>query len=48
MELVGEINRYFEATAPWTRAKEGNTARVATILYTAAEALRVTRCCYTR
>ena len=41
MELVGEINRYLETTAPWTRAKEGDTARVATILYTAAEALRV-------
>lgn len=41
IELVREINRYLETTAPWLRAKAGETARVATILYTAAEALRL-------
>jgi methionyl-tRNA synthetase len=40
MDLVGEINRYLERTAPWAQAKAGATERVATILYTAAEALR--------
>jgi methionyl-tRNA synthetase len=41
METVGEINAYLERTAPWHRAKAGETDRVATILYTAAEALRL-------
>ena len=40
MGAVGEINRYLEQTAPWQQAKEGDEKRVATILYTAAEALR--------
>jgi methionyl-tRNA synthetase len=42
MGVVKEINGYLERTAPWRRAKEGQTDRVATILYTAAEALRLT------
>ena len=70
LEVVGEINRYLERTAPWKLAKRktadgghqtsgvkrqvqvrgeggggedaGNGDRVATILYTAAEALRLT------
>jgi len=41
MDLVGEINRYLERMAPWTQAKQGHVERVATILYTAAEALRL-------
>lgn len=42
MAAIGNINGYLEQTAPWQRAKEGNPARVATILYYAAEALRLT------
>ncbi len=41
MDLIGEINRYLERMAPWTQAKQGHADRVATILYTAAEALRL-------
>ncbi|MGC9348919.1 MAG: methionine--tRNA ligase [Anaerolineae bacterium] len=41
MDLVSEINRYLERTAPWTQAKAGADQRVATILYYAAEALRL-------
>jgi len=41
MGLIGEINRYLERTTPWTQAKQGRDDRVATILYTAAEALRL-------
>ena len=38
---VGEINRYLERTAPWKLAKADQLDRVQTILYTAAEALRL-------
>jgi methionyl-tRNA synthetase len=41
--FVGEINRYLVENAPWTLAdqdREGNQARISTILSTAAEALR--------
>lgn len=41
MDLIGEINRYLERMKPWTQAKQGHTDRVATSLYTAAEALRL-------
>ncbi|MDF1515139.1 MAG: methionine--tRNA ligase, partial [Anaerolineae bacterium] len=41
MECISTINRYLEQTAPWTVVKSGNLERVGTILYTAAEALRV-------
>ncbi len=40
-EVVTAINRYLEQSAPWTLAKKDETERVATILYTAAEALRL-------
>jgi len=41
-ELVRETNRYLERTSPWNLAKEGeNYERLATILYNAAEALRI-------
>jgi len=40
-EYVGQINLYLEQTAPWSQAKAGQTERVATSLYTAAEALRL-------
>ncbi|MCP4541973.1 MAG: methionine--tRNA ligase [Chloroflexi bacterium] len=41
MSTIGEINGYLERTAPWKQAKAGETERVATILYHAAEALRL-------
>ncbi len=40
--LVCETNRYLERTAPWSLAKQGEYERLATVLYNAAEALRVT------
>jgi methionyl-tRNA synthetase len=41
MNVVRAGNRYMEQTAPWTLAKEGKTKRLATVLYTAAETLRI-------
>jgi methionyl-tRNA synthetase len=41
MDVGGAINGYLERTAPWREAKAGHEARVATILYTACEALRL-------
>lgn len=41
MDVLGAVNGYLERSAPWTQAKAGNTIRVADILYTAAEALRL-------
>ena len=40
MKVVRLGNRYFEAQAPWTLAKKGETERLETVIYTAAEALR--------
>ena len=40
MDAVGAVNRYLERTAPW-RAVKTDPARAATILYHAAEALRL-------
>lgn len=34
-------NRYLEKTAPWILAKNGDVARLSTVLYTAAEGLRI-------
>jgi methionyl-tRNA synthetase len=42
MATVGEVNRYLERTAPWKEAQAGRIGRVGTILYHAAEALRLT------
>jgi methionyl-tRNA synthetase len=42
IEVVRGINGYLERTAPWKQAKAGQDERVATILYYATEALRVT------
>jgi len=42
MSVIGEINRYIEQSAPWAQAKSGQLERVGTILYHAAEALRLT------
>ena len=41
IEFAGRVNAYLEQTAPWRQAKRGNSERVATGLYTAAEALRL-------
>ena len=38
---VRNCNRYFEKTAPWKLAREGNHDRLSTVLYIAAEALCV-------
>ena len=40
MNAVRAGNRYMEKTAPWTLAKKGETERLNTVLYTAANALR--------
>ena len=40
LQSVRAGNRYLEKTAPWTLAKKGETARLNTVLHTAAEALR--------
>lgn len=40
MDVVRAGNRYFEAAAPWTLAKNGNIERLETVVYTAAEAMR--------
>ncbi|MGE4564022.1 MAG: methionine--tRNA ligase [Victivallaceae bacterium] len=40
MNAVRAGNRYLEKTAPWTLAKKGETAKLNTVLFTAAEALR--------
>ena len=45
-ELVRETNRYLERTAPWSLAKEEKWERLETVLYNAAEALRVASILY--
>lgn len=41
MNAVRAANRYMERTAPWSLAKKGETTRLGTVLYNAAEALRI-------
>jgi len=41
MNVVRSANRYMEKTAPWTLAKNGDMERLGTVLYTAAETLRI-------
>lgn len=41
LEQVRATNRYVEANAPWKLFKEGNQGRIDTVLYHAAEALRI-------
>ncbi|HBC85979.1 MAG TPA: methionine--tRNA ligase [Lentisphaeria bacterium] len=41
MTAIRAANRYMEKTAPWKLAKEKNTERLNTVLYTAAESLRI-------
>lgn len=40
-ELIKCANRYIENAAPWTLAKEGDTPRLAAVLYNALEAVRI-------
>lgn len=44
-ELVGGLNKYIDAQAPWSLAKKGDTARLATVLGTALAALRKIALC---
>jgi methionyl-tRNA synthetase len=39
-ELVRGLNRYIDATAPWTLFKNGETSRLSSVLYTVLEHLR--------
>ena len=41
LNVVRAANRYIERTAPWTLAKEGNTERLAQVIYVAADTLRI-------
>lgn len=41
LSAVRAGNRYMERTAPWSLAKKGETGKLATVIYTAAEALRI-------
>ncbi|MBO7147319.1 MAG: methionine--tRNA ligase [Lentisphaeria bacterium] len=41
INVIRSANRYMEKTAPWTLAKQGNMERLATVLYTASETLRI-------
>ena len=41
MNAIRAANRYMEQSAPWKLAKEKNTDRLNTVLYTAAESLRI-------
>src|SRR5690554_5876893 len=40
--LVEKTNKYIDSAAPWALNKEGNRERLATVLYTMAESLRIT------
>jgi methionyl-tRNA synthetase len=40
-ELIKYANRYLENAAPWTLAKDGDTVRLAAVLYNALEAVRI-------
>jgi len=41
MELVRRTNKYLEETAPWNLAGSGEDERLGTVLYNAAESLRI-------
>jgi methionyl-tRNA synthetase len=44
MECVRATNRYFDAMKPWELARDGVHERLATVLYTALEGLRIASC----
>ena len=39
-ELVRALNKYVDSSAPWTLFKQGDTARLGTVMYTLLECLR--------
>lgn len=39
-ELVRALNKYVDSSQPWTLAKEGDTARLGTVMYTLLECMR--------
>lgn len=39
--VVRHVNKYFESSAPWKLAKDGNEKRLNTVLYCSIEALRI-------
>lgn len=39
-ELVRALNKYVDSSQPWTLAKEGDTARLGTVMYTMLECMR--------
>ncbi|SHI53568.1 methionyl-tRNA synthetase [Halodesulfovibrio aestuarii] len=39
-ELVRGLNKYVDSSQPWTLAKEGDTARLGTVMYTMLECMR--------
>ena len=41
MAVIRACNRYFEKTTPWELAKSEDKSRLATVLYTSTEALRI-------
>ena len=41
MAAISQINVYLEKTSPWKMVKTGELERTGTVLYTAAEALRI-------
>jgi len=41
MEVLETVNRYLEQSAPWKLAKTGPAERIGTILYNAAETIRI-------
>ncbi len=41
-QLVNQSNRYIEETSPWDLHKEGQSERLATVLYNLVESLRIT------
>ncbi len=40
-DVIKDCNRYIENEAPWTLAKEGDTVRLAAVLYNTLEAVRI-------
>lgn len=40
-KYIGRANKYIDETAPWALAKEGNTARLSTVMYNLVESIRI-------
>jgi methionyl-tRNA synthetase len=40
-KLVQRANKYIDETMPWTLAKEGDTSRLATVMYNLIESIRM-------